>query len=290
MLPPGLAYSFVEKLLRARASGTAEREAALATLGCRGTGRRQITLGANKAYNVAAFVDALRDRAVTPHITVDGHVTKTGKRRKTRVDRRTNVGPNCHICIARNHYSSPKRHIGRKIHARVGERMVEIFLEQGRERIAVHRLKSRRNQYATLPEQMPDRLNAVRDIREPDHGDILLQRARKVGPNAVAWAECCLSSREFPEQAFATVQEMIRLASGFLRERLKNGAGPDRRRPESADMMLCYAHVCNRDVKAAAERIGEVIQEAMAGGRISGPMTAKAKAIEGRGSMNSTSL
>ena len=66
------------------------------------------------------------------------------------------VGPNCHVRIARNHYSAPERHIGRKIHARVGERMVELFLDKGGERIAVHRLKSGRNQYATEPEHMPE--------------------------------------------------------------------------------------------------------------------------------------
>ena len=75
-----------------RASGTAEREAALAMLGRQGK-RRRITLGADKGYDVAAFVDALRERAVTPHIAVNGHVTKTGKRRKTRIDRRTTRHP-----------------------------------------------------------------------------------------------------------------------------------------------------------------------------------------------------
>ena len=71
-----------------RASGTAEREAALAMLARHGNGRR-ITLGADKAYDVAAFVDALRDLAVTPHIAVDGHVSKTGRPCATRIDRRT---------------------------------------------------------------------------------------------------------------------------------------------------------------------------------------------------------
>ena len=69
-----------------RASGTAEREAALAMLGRRGR-RRGVTLGADKAYDVATFVDALRDHGVTPHIAVDGHVRKTGKPRATRIDR-----------------------------------------------------------------------------------------------------------------------------------------------------------------------------------------------------------
>ena len=76
-----------------RASGTAEREAALAMLGRRRKKRRRITLGADKAYDVAAFVDALRDRAVTPHIAIDGHVRKTGKPRATRIDRRTTRHP-----------------------------------------------------------------------------------------------------------------------------------------------------------------------------------------------------
>ena len=66
----------------------AERDAALAMVGRRRKGRRT-TLGAGKAYDVSDFVDALRSLAVTPHITIDGHVTKTGKRRKTRIDRRT---------------------------------------------------------------------------------------------------------------------------------------------------------------------------------------------------------
>ena len=75
-----------------RAGGSAEREAALAMLGRRSQGRR-ITLGADKAYDVAAFVDALRDRSVTPHIAVDGRLSKLGKRRLTRIDRRTTRHP-----------------------------------------------------------------------------------------------------------------------------------------------------------------------------------------------------
>ena len=75
-----------------RASGTAEREAALAMLGRRRK-KRRITLGADKAYDVAGFVDALREGAVTPHIAIDGHVRKTGRPRATRIDRRTTRHP-----------------------------------------------------------------------------------------------------------------------------------------------------------------------------------------------------
>ena len=121
------------------------------------------------------------------------------------------VGPNCHVRIARNHYSAPERHIGRKIHARVGERMVELFLDKGGERIAVHRLKSGRNQYATEPGHMPDRLNAVRDIREPDYGE----RARGIGPERGGLGR--------------TMLRLARLPRTGLRHRA--GDDPPRRRP-----------------------------------------------------------
>jgi transposase len=71
-----------------RASGTAEREAALAMLDRR-TGAVPATLGADKAYDVEAFIHALRARAVTPHITVNGAVSKHGKVRKTAMDAAT---------------------------------------------------------------------------------------------------------------------------------------------------------------------------------------------------------
>lgn len=74
-----------------RAGGIAEREAALALL--EGRARRRITLGADKAYDVGGFVAELRARKVTPHIAVDGRISKTGKRRKTAIDRRTTRHP-----------------------------------------------------------------------------------------------------------------------------------------------------------------------------------------------------
>ncbi|HEV2747884.1 MAG TPA: IS5 family transposase [Allosphingosinicella sp.] len=71
-----------------RAGGKAEREAALAMLDRR-PGRQRITLGADKAYDVRAFIGDLRARRVTPHIAVDGHVRKSGRPRATAIDRRT---------------------------------------------------------------------------------------------------------------------------------------------------------------------------------------------------------
>jgi transposase len=75
-----------------QASGTAEREAALAMLDQRGA-KHRITLGADKGYDVADFTAALRARCVTPHVAIDGHVRKNGKPRKTALDGRTTRHP-----------------------------------------------------------------------------------------------------------------------------------------------------------------------------------------------------
>ncbi len=91
-----------------QASGTAEREAALEMLD-RLPGRRRITLGADKAYDVRQFVEDLRERSVTPHIAIDGHLSKTGKPRTTAIDRRIT------------------RHHGYAISQRCRKRIEEIF-------------------------------------------------------------------------------------------------------------------------------------------------------------------
>lgn len=101
----GLAVGAVVKL----ASGTAEREAAIELVDRHCSGRRRATLAADKAYDVAAFVAALRARKITPHVAVQDHLTKTGKRRKTKIDGRTT------------------RHVGYQTSQRVRKRIEEIF-------------------------------------------------------------------------------------------------------------------------------------------------------------------
>ncbi|WP_372085043.1 IS5 family transposase [Tistrella mobilis] len=85
-----------------QATGTAEREAALALIdahrGRHGEARR-LTLGADKAYDVTSFVEDLRTRKVTPHVAVDGRLSKTGKPRKTVIDGRTTHHPGYDISL-----------------------------------------------------------------------------------------------------------------------------------------------------------------------------------------------
>lgn len=97
-----------------QATGTAECEAAPALVDARpgrsqGRSPQRITLGADKAYNVTAFVEDLRARSVSPHIAINGHLTKTGKRRKSAI------------------YNRTTRHAGYAVSQRCRKRIEEIF-------------------------------------------------------------------------------------------------------------------------------------------------------------------
>jgi transposase len=85
-----------------RATGTAEREAALAMLG-RQAGRHRATLTADKAYDAAAFVASVRTLNVTPH------VAQNTSGRRSAIDARTT------------------RHPGYAVSQRVRKRIEEAF-------------------------------------------------------------------------------------------------------------------------------------------------------------------
>ena len=75
------------ELLVTQATGTAEREAALAMLDRRRLPRKRVTLAADKGYDTRAFVEELRQRGVTPH------VTQNTSNRRSAIDRRTTQHP-----------------------------------------------------------------------------------------------------------------------------------------------------------------------------------------------------
>jgi transposase len=76
-------HGLIVDALLTPATGTAERDAAAAMLS-RQPGRHRATLGADKAYDTAGFVDDLRDLNVTPHVAqntarrsaIDGRTTR----------------------------------------------------------------------------------------------------------------------------------------------------------------------------------------------------------------------
>jgi transposase len=90
-------------LLVTQATGTAEREAALMMLDRRRLPRKRVTLAADKGYDTRAFVEELRQREVTPH------VTQNTSNRKSAIDGRTT------------------RHPGYAVSQRVRKRIEECF-------------------------------------------------------------------------------------------------------------------------------------------------------------------
>lgn len=75
-----------------RATGTAERDAALVMID-RHKPAHRITLGADKLFDAESFVTELRQRGITPHIAVNGAISKLGKARRTLIDARTTHHP-----------------------------------------------------------------------------------------------------------------------------------------------------------------------------------------------------
>jgi transposase len=90
-------------VLLTHATGTAEREAALMMLDRQPGSRHRVTLGADKAYDTQDFVQACRQRQVTPHVAQN----TTGRR--SAIDGRTT------------------RHPGYAISQRIRKRVEEIF-------------------------------------------------------------------------------------------------------------------------------------------------------------------
>src|SRR5260370_10925119 len=98
------------------ATGTAEREAALEMVADR-RGNHRITLGADKAYDVAGFVADLREYNVTPHVAqntnnpraaIDGRTTRhPGYAVSGRVRKRIEevfVWTNAAACLRKTHH------------------------------------------------------------------------------------------------------------------------------------------------------------------------------------------
>jgi transposase len=78
-------HGLVAAELLTHATGRAEREAALVLVdrkpGC-------ATLGADKGYDAASFIEALAARGISPHIARDVHARHTGTRRRSAVPER----------------------------------------------------------------------------------------------------------------------------------------------------------------------------------------------------------
>ena len=131
------------------ATGTAERDAALAMLG-RQRGRHRATLGADKAYDAAGLVADLRALQVTPH------VAQNTANRRSAIDARTT------------------RHPGYAVSQRVRKRIEESFgwiKTVGGLRKARHRGSARVGWMFTLTAAACNLVRLPKLLRRADHAE-----------------------------------------------------------------------------------------------------------------------
>jgi IS5 family transposase len=79
--------ALIKDVLVTPATGTAEREAAIAMIDRSVPGARRITVGADKGYDTNGFVEDCRKRNITPHVAQN-----TGRRGGSTIDGRTTSG------------------------------------------------------------------------------------------------------------------------------------------------------------------------------------------------------
>jgi len=111
---------------------------------------------------------------------------------------RRRVGPDGHLSLGRNRCPVPEGSIGREVGVCVGGCMIGVFVERGGGASPSIASGPGAHEYATDPARMPDRPRAVRGIRGPDHGGILIGRARGTGANALSRAERCMAPAGLP--------------------------------------------------------------------------------------------
>lgn len=130
------------------------------------------------------------------------------------------VKRNYHVILGEDwhQYSVPHQYIGKETILIYDVSEVEVYL--GLKRIAVHKRDYRRNGYTTLTEHMPESHKRYQEQRGWTKDDFI-EKADKIGDNAVMIMEQLLSSRTFIEQTYDACQGVLRLADKYGPDRLE---------------------------------------------------------------------
>jgi hypothetical protein len=126
------------------------------------------------------------------------------------------VNFDCHVVYAKNRYSCPYQHVGKKADLKVTESAVEVYV--GGERVATHMKYPGyvEYRYSTHTEDMPDRFQKM----EWDDGRI--QRwADAVGPCTGEVVRRIIGKSAIKEQGYNPSLSVLRLGKKFSEERLE---------------------------------------------------------------------
>ena len=127
--------------------------------------------------------------------------------------RRVKVHPDCHVVIGGSFYSVPYRHVGERLEAYVGERVVELF--RGVDLVATHERARHKGEWKTRTEHYPAEKAAYLE-RTPER---CIEIAAAIGPKTAEAVEGLLAER--PLDRIRSVQAILRLEDSVGKERLE---------------------------------------------------------------------
>jgi transposase len=125
--------------------------------------------------------------------------------------------PDCHVQVAGHFYSAPWRHVGKRLHVRVGERVVRIY--DGNELLKTHLRRRGQRRYTDPADYPPEKIAFLQ--RTPAW---CRRRAEELGPDVVALVAEMLAGPH-PLACLRQAQGVVRLADTFDAERLNIACG-----------------------------------------------------------------
>ncbi len=131
--------------------------------------------------------------------------------------RRAKVQKTSHVYMSqdRNYYSVPYRFTGMFVEVQYDQDKVEVFYNY--DRIASHERNYRAGNYATIAEHMPSSHQAYGKWSPAYFED----RARQVGPFALAYIQMLVKQYSYPELAYKQSQGILAFTKSYAKERLE---------------------------------------------------------------------
>jgi transposase len=132
--------------------------------------------------------------------------------------RRAKVQKTAHVYLSedRNYYSVPYRFTGMYVEVQYNQDIVEVLYNS--ERIALHKRSYRAGHYTTLKDHMPSSHQAYSQWN-PEYFE---DRARRMGPDTLAYIQRLLSQYSYPEIAYKQAQGILSFVKLYSQDRLES--------------------------------------------------------------------
>ncbi len=127
------------------------------------------------------------------------------------------VHPDGYVEVEAAYYTAPHHLMGQQVKVHWDERLVRIYHQGGA--VRVHLRQHQRGTYTTNPEDRP----AHKPARQQAYQELLLAKAERLGPHALAWAQAAVDERDV--RAYRLLQGVLALTRRHPRERVDWACG-----------------------------------------------------------------